>query len=113
MGDTNDMEYLREIAASGAWLGLDHFGIEHFNLADRIHALLALLDECGDNVHLSHDASCFVDFFTGNPAFASEKPSYLLVTRTVVPELLAAGATQADIDQMMIENPRRFLRQEA
>jgi predicted metal-dependent phosphotriesterase family hydrolase len=31
----------------------------------------------------------------------------------VVPELLAAGATQPDIDQMMIENPRRFLTQEA
>jgi len=91
MGDTNDMEYLREIAASGAWLGLDRFGIEHFNpIADRIRTLLALLDEgFGNRVHLSHDASCFVDFFTGNLAFASERPSYLLVTRTVVPELLA------------------------
>ena len=114
MGDTNDMEYLREIAASGAWLGLDRFGIEHFNpIADRIRTLLALLDEgYGNRVRLSHDASCFVDFFTGNPAFASERPSYLLVTRTVVPELLAAGATQPDIDQMMIENPRCFLTQE-
>jgi predicted metal-dependent phosphotriesterase family hydrolase len=54
-----------------------------------------------------------MDFFTGNPAFANEKPDYLLVTRTVVPELLAAGATQPDVDQMMIENPRRFLAREA
>jgi phosphotriesterase-related protein len=115
MGDSNDMAYLREIAASGAWLGLDRFGIDHFNpTAKRIHTLLALLDEgYGDRVHLSHDAACFMDFFTGNPAFANEKPDYLLVTRTVVPELLAAGATQPDVDQMMIENPRRFLAREA
>jgi phosphotriesterase-related protein len=115
MGDSNDMKYLREIAASGAWLGLDRFGIDHFNpTAERIRTLLALLDEgYGDRIHLSHDAACFMDFFTGNPAFANEKPDYLLVSRTVVPELLAAGAAQSDIDQMMIENPRRFLAAEA
>jgi phosphotriesterase-related protein len=111
MGDSNDLEYMREVAAAGAWLGLDRFGIDHFNpTPQRIATLLALLDEgLGDRIHLSHDAACFLDFFTGNPAFANEKPDYLLITNTVVPELLAAGATQADIDQMMVENPGRFL----
>jgi phosphotriesterase-related protein len=111
MGDSNDMDYLREVAASGAWLGLDRFGIDHFNpTAERIRTLLALLDEgYSDRVHLSHDAACFMDFFTGNPAFANEEADYLLISKTVLPELLAAGATQADIDQMMIANPRRFL----
>ena len=46
MGDSNDMGYLREVAASGAWLGLDRFGIDHFNpTAERIRTLLSLLDE--------------------------------------------------------------------
>ena len=36
-GDSNDMSYLRAIADTGAWLGCDRFGIEHFNpMADRI-----------------------------------------------------------------------------
>jgi len=111
MGDSNDMDYLREVAASGAWLGLDRFGIDHFNsTAERIRTLLSLLDEgYARRIHLSHDAACFLDFFTGNPAFAGETPGYLLISRTVVPELLAAGATQADIDQMMVDNPARFL----
>jgi phosphotriesterase-related protein len=115
MGDSNDMDYLREVAAAGAWLGLDRFGIEHFNpTAQRISTLLALLDEgYADRVHLSHDAACFMDFFTGNPAFAGEEADYLLISKTVLPELLAAGATQADIDQMTIANPRRFLTGEA
>ena len=110
-GDSNDLSYLREIADSGAWLGCDRFGIEHFNpLADRIKTLLALLAEgYGSRVHLSHDAACFLDFFVGNPFFAEEKPDYLLISNRVLPALRQEGVTQAQIDEMMIENPRRFL----
>ncbi len=109
-GDSNDMEYLRAIADTGAWLGCDRFGIEHFNpLADRIATLKQLLGEgYGDRIHLSHDAACFYDFMIGNPFFADEKPDYLLLTHTVLPELLEDGVTQEQIDQMMVGNPRRF-----
>ena len=60
-GDSNDMEYLRAIADTGAWLGCDRFGIEHFNpMADRIATLTTLLGEgYGDRIHLSHDAARF------------------------------------------------------
>jgi phosphotriesterase-related protein len=110
VGDSNDLDYIREIADSGAWLGLDRFGIDHFNpLGDRIRTLLALL-ELGyrDRVHLSHDAACFMDFMTGDPAFANEKPSYLLISEQVLPALRAAGVSQEDVDAMMIANARRF-----
>jgi phosphotriesterase-related protein len=110
-GDSNDLAYLRAIADTGAWLGCDRFGIEHFNpLADRITTLLALLAEgYGDRVHLSHDAACFLDFMIGDPAFANEKPDYLLITNQVLPALREQGVTQAQIDEMMMANPRRFL----
>jgi phosphotriesterase-related protein len=110
-GDSNDLGYLRAIAETGAWLGCDRFGIEHFNpLADRIKTLLALLSEgYGDRIHLSHDAACFLDFFVGNPVFADEKPDYLLISNRVLPALRHGGVTQAQIDEMMIANPRRFL----
>jgi phosphotriesterase-related protein len=110
-GDSNDLAYLRAIADSGAWLGCDRFGIEHFNpLADRIKTLLALLGEgYGNRVHLSHDAACFYDFMVGDPAFANEKPDYLLITNQVLPALRQEGVTQAQIDEMMVANPRRFL----
>ena len=110
-GDSNDLGYLRAIADAGAWLGCDRFGIEHFNpLADRIKTLLALVAEgYGSRVHLSHDAACFLDFFVGNPFFAEEKPDYLLISNRVLPALRQEGVTQAQIDEMMIENPRRFL----
>ena len=110
-GDSNDLAYLRAIADTGAWLGCDRFGIEHFNpLPDRISTLLALLGEgCGNQIHLSHDAACFYDFFVGDPAFADEKPDYLLISSQVVPALREHGVTQAQIDEMMVDNPRRFL----
>jgi phosphotriesterase-related protein len=110
MGDSNDLDYQREIAASGAWLGHDRFGIDHFNpLADRIRTLVALVEEgYADRVHLSHDAACFFDFMTGDPFFADETADYLLISNSVVPALLEAGVTSEQVDQMMVGNPRRF-----
>jgi phosphotriesterase-related protein len=110
-GDSNDLGYLRAIADTGAWLGCDRFGIEHFNpLPDRIRTLLALLAEgYGDRIHLSHDAACFLDFMVGDPVFADEKPDYLLISNHVLPALLRGGVTQGQIDELMIANPQRFL----
>ena len=110
MGDSNDLDYLRSVADQGAAIGCDRFGIEHFNpLELRIETLLALLAEgYGDRIHLSHDAACFFDFFTGDAKFATEEPSYLLVPKTVVPALLEAGVTREQIDAMLVDNPRHF-----
>jgi phosphotriesterase-related protein len=109
-GDSNDLGYLRAIADSGASLGCDRFGIEHFNPdADRIATLAALVAEgYVASVHLGHDAACFYDFMFENPFFADEKPDYLHISRTIVPALLAAGVTSGQIDTMLAENPRRF-----
>jgi phosphotriesterase-related protein len=109
-GDSNDMDYLRAIADTGAWLGCDRFGIEHFNpMADRIATLRTLLNEgYGDRIHLSHDAAAFYDFMVGNPFFANEKPDYLLLSHTVLPQLRESGVSQAQIDQMLVANPQRF-----
>jgi phosphotriesterase-related protein len=109
-GDSNDLAYLRAIGDTGAVLGFDRFNIPHFNPdAKRIETLVALLAEgYADRVHLSHDAACFMDFMTGDPNFADEKPSYLHISTTVLPALLAAGVTQAQIDQMLVVNPRQF-----
>ena len=109
-GDSNELDYLRAIADTGATLGCDRFGIDHFNpMADRIRTLLTLLKEgYGDRIHLSHDAACFYDFMFQNPIFADERPDFLLISQTVLPALRKAGVTNQQIDQMMVQNPRRF-----
>ena len=76
---------------------------------DRIRTLTALLAEgYGNQIHLSHNAACFYDFMTGDPFFANEKPDYLLISNRVVPALLEAGVTREQVDQMMVENRKRF-----
>ena len=109
-GDSNDLDYLRELASSGASLGCDRFSIEHFNPDERrIETLIALVAEgLTDRIHLGHDAACFYDFMAHNPPFAHERPDYLHISNKIIPALLANGVTQEQIDEMLIANPRRF-----
>ena len=109
-GDSNDLDYLRAIADTGASLGCDRFSIEHFNPdANRVETLAALVAEgYTDRVHLGHDAACFYDFMVENPLFAGENSDYLHISKNIVPALLAAGVTSSQIDEMLIANPRRF-----
>jgi phosphotriesterase-related protein len=109
-GDSNDLDYLRTIADSGASLGFDRFGIDHFNpTADRIRTLSALVEQgYTDRIHLSHDAACFYDFMVDNPFFAHEHPDYLFISNEVIPRLQEAGVTANAVAQMMEENPRSF-----
>jgi phosphotriesterase-related protein len=109
-GDSNDLDYLRAIADTGASLGFDRFGIEHFNpTQDRIRTLSALIEQgYTDRIHLSHDAACFYDFMVDNPFFAGERPDYLFISHEVLPQLEAAGVTPDAVAQMMETNPRTF-----
>jgi phosphotriesterase-related protein len=109
-GDSNDLDYLRAIAETGAALGFDRFNIPHFNPDEnRIETLVALVAAgYADRVHLGHDAACFYDFMVGDPNFADERPDYLHISKRILPALLEAGVTQDQIDQMMVENPVRF-----
>ena len=110
MGDSNDLDYIRAIADTGASIGCDRFNIEHFNPdANRIETLTALLAEgYADRVHLGHDAACFFDFMFSNPYFADEHADYLHISTKILPALLAAGATEEQIDQMLIGNVQTF-----
>ncbi len=110
-GDSNDLDYLRELGDSGAALGFDRFNIPFFNPdADRVRTLVALVAEgYTSQIHLGHDAACFYDFMIGDPNFADADVSYLHISRNILPLLLAAGVTQAQIDEMLTANAVRFL----
>ncbi|MDQ6920158.1 MAG: phosphotriesterase-related protein [Actinomycetota bacterium] len=114
-GDTNDLDYLRELMGSGATIGMDRFGLDLFNpTADRVATIAAL---CGegyvDRMVLSHDAACFMDFFSGDAhqrALAAAVPNwhYNHIPDDVLPALRGAGVTDEQIHTMLVENPRRY-----
>ena len=50
-----------------------------------------------------------MDFMVGDPNFADERPDYLHLSTQILPVLRDNGVTEAQIDEMTIDNPRRFL----
>ena len=109
-GDSNDLDYIRALADTGAWLGLDRFGIDHFNpTADRVRTLSALVSEgYTDQMHVSHDAGCFHDFMVEQPVLRRRAPRLPVH----LPDRAAAARRgrrrRAAVQRMFVDNPRRF-----
>ncbi len=111
-GDSEDLDYLRELMDAGATIGMDRFGMEHV-LPDeaRVRTVLALLSQgYADRMVLSHDAA-FFSRVTPPSWRAREAPNWHMenIPRRIAPMLLAGGATEADLHQMMVVNPARLL----
>ena len=67
-GDSNDLDYLKELADAGCLLGMDRFGLDIYNPTDRRGwPRSSTLAERGyaDRMVLAHDASCYIDYFPG------------------------------------------------
>lgn len=111
-GDSDDLDYLRELAARGSFLGFDRFGMEHMGSDEaRIRGLLTLLEEgYASQLVLSHDAA-FFSRVTPPTWRAANTPNWHMehLSRTILPRLRAEGVDDRTIDQLMIDNPRRVL----
>ena len=111
---TSDHAYHMQIARGGSYLGFDRFGIEMIRPdAERVQALLALLRAgAGDRVVVSHDSVwCWRGMPFPDPRLleAAEKLwNPLHFTREVIPQLKAGGATDAQLDALLVANPRNF-----
>jgi phosphotriesterase-related protein len=113
-GDSNDLDYLSELADQGALLGMDRFGLDLFNPgAERVKTIAALAARgYAPRMVLAHDANCFIDYFGAAHdqlrPIATPNWHYEHISDDVLPALLAAGVTQAQLDTMLVENPVRY-----
>lgn len=110
-GDTDDIDYLMQLADRGSILGMDRFGI-NFTITpeQRIRTIAAMVARgYADHLTLSHDCACWSDFFPTVEAYNTAMPDhhYLHIHQQVVPALLEAGVSQGQIDKMFVDNPRR------
>ena len=110
-GDTTDTAYLESLIRRGSYIGMDRFGIDRLlPTAERVATIAALcrMGHAGKMV-LSHDTSCYFDAIpqalkeANNPDW-----NYFHIHKKVIPALMAAGVSQAEIDAMTRENPRRI-----
>jgi phosphotriesterase-related protein len=111
-GDTEDLQYLRELMNNGSSIGMDRFGMEHV-LPDerRVRTVVALVERgYVDQMVLSHDAA-FYSHVTPPSWRATAAPRWRMDTipRSVVPMLRDAGVSAGEIERMLVNNPRRLL----
>lgn len=113
-GDSTDVPGLAAMADTGAILGMDRFGLDVFCSTDARVQTVAALAEAGyaDRMVLSHDASCFIDWFGPEAAELQRvlMPNWTFehISNDVLPALRASGVTDAQIDQMLVEVPHRY-----
>ena len=109
-GDTTDADHLQALAEAGFLLGMDRFGLDLTLDFDGRVGIVAELCRRGfaESMVLAQDASCYIDWI--QPDLLAFMPNwhYLHVLRDVVPALLERGATQEQVDTMLVANPRRF-----
>jgi phosphotriesterase-related protein len=113
-GDSNDLDYLMRLADTGATLGMDRFGLDVYNpTAARVETIAGLCERgYADRIVVSHDSACFMDYFGGawDTALPQTTPNwhYRHIHDDVLPMLREKGVTDAQIDMMLVENPRRY-----
>lgn len=110
---TSDHDYHMKIARGGSYLGFDRFGIEAIHPdAERVASLVKLLSAgAGDRVVVSHDS---VWCWRGQPfpraveEAMTERWNPSHFSLRIIPMLKDQGVTDAQIDTLLIDNPRRF-----
>ena len=114
--DDTDMDYRLGLLNKGVWLGLDRFPYGATpgtpNWEGRTELVKQLIDAgFAHRIMLGHDY--IVSGSQRNRELGEQSPAYnphsfLFITRRVLPRLKELGATDQDINTIMVENPRRF-----
>lgn len=117
----DDHAYQASLAARGAYVGFDRFGLTVFNSDEaRMRNLKQMIDAgYRDRVMVSQDK---VNCWLGNvPGVGSAEdvariaPNWTMthLFERIFPELLRMGVAQADLDAVLLDNPRRYFAGEA
>jgi phosphotriesterase-related protein len=111
---SSNLDYHLAMLDRGAYLGFDRFGLElvHPDRA-RVASLIGLLGAGFERqIVLSHDT---VWCWRGRPpvlpagVLPDWRPTHLF--EHIIPRLREAGVSQAKIDTMLVDNPRRYFAQ--
>jgi len=113
----DDHEYQVSLARRGAYVGFDRFGLEFLNSDENRMKNVKQMIDAGfrDHLLLSHDSvGCWLGGVpgVGNPELAKHVvPNWNLthLFERIFPALRKMGVSDADLDHIVTENPRRYL----
>jgi len=115
-GDTDDLDYIERLLATGCWIGMDRYGLDIYLPTEQRQATVLALLEKGhaDRMFLSQDWCSTLDYFTAAVEeqlvpTAAPNWSMTFLFEQVIPELKERGMTDEQLDQMMVENPQAWL----
>jgi phosphotriesterase-related protein len=110
-GDTTDLAYLETLIGNGSYVGMDRFGIDTIlSFEDRVKTVATLCERgYASKMVLSHDAACFMHWLPER-ALPMILPHwhYLHIHNDVIPALKRNGVSEEQLNQMLVENPRRI-----
>jgi phosphotriesterase-related protein len=116
VGDTTDTDYLKELMDNGSYVGMDRFGLDQIlSFEDRVATVASLCnDGFVERIVLSHDASCCLDWIPDPSVLEERVPNWHFnhISDDVVPALRELGVTEAQVDRMLIDNPRTLFEQQ-
>lgn len=110
-GDTDDLVYLRRLMEAGSTIGMDRFGIDVIlPFEQRVATVAALCAEgYASRMVLSHDTCAHFRWLEPEKLRAlSPNWHFFHIVDDVLPALRARGVTQSQIDEMLVDNPRRL-----
>lgn len=114
--DTTDLNYLIGLLKKGVWIGLDRYpGRQTQHTPDwvgRTETAKKLIDAgYGHRIMLGHDWSVTLSIVSQEiqaRRSAYNPDGYLFITRRVIPKLKEFGVSELDIQNIFVNNPRRF-----
>jgi phosphotriesterase-related protein len=114
-GDSSDADHLSALADAGFILGMDRFGI---NVETTFEARADMLIEMcrrgyADRMVLAHDAACYIDMIDPNILALMTQWNYLHIHDDVLPYVRERGVTEAQIETMLVDVPRRYFENNA
>jgi phosphotriesterase-related protein len=109
-GDSSDLDYLSALADAGFLLGMDRFGINvETTFEARADTLVELCKRgYADRMVLAHDAACYIDWMDPRLREMMTQWNYLHIHDDVLPYVRERGVTEAQIETMLVETPRRY-----
>ncbi|MCW2642250.1 MAG: putative phosphotriesterase [Dactylosporangium sp.] len=109
-GDTSDADHLTELAEAGFILGMDRFGVNQDTTFEARADIVVEMCRRGfaDQMVLSHDASCYIDWIDPNVMAFLTQWNYLHIEKDVLPYLREHGVSDNQITTMLVDVPRRF-----
>jgi phosphotriesterase-related protein len=111
-GDTDSLDYIEELLSHGPFIGMDRYGLDIILPTEQRNSTVVELARRGyaDRMMLSQDACCTIDWYP-REMIEEEVPNWHMtyLLDEIVPALKGAGVSAEQIDQMMVEAPRRWL----